>query len=320
VECKQVHRAHGIGGSRSEPKSQQTRLRRARNLLHEHDHQHRCIASPEPCATHTAFRWDDQRATVEAASLESLRRDLRVNLWMPFGADSAPARALWLASRFPEDMTGDTSLIEQIDLISFFWTGRRVLSETVASRKWGFTEARKWPSDFHSAVADLFGGHLPAIIPRHLIEAATPIGRVLPSAAEIYGLSPSTQVIAAPYDTVAQVLGLGLLHENAAAAVSLGTSMGVFSLVRDLNPVEYSVYGPIPDVPFRGQGLYYDGLRSCASAIDLVCAMALGPKGTGPAYYDRISQCLREPSPAQMVYPLCHTSTVASGPQLEVCQ
>jgi sugar (pentulose or hexulose) kinase len=194
-------------------------------------------------------------------------------------------------------MTGDISLIEQIDLVSFFWTGRRVLSETVASRKWGFTETRPWPADFHAAVADLFGGHLPAMLPRHLVESATPIGRVLPSAAEIYGLSPSTQVIAAPYDTIAQVLGLGLLHEDAAAAVSLGTSMGVFSLTRDLHTVEYSVYGPIPDVPFRDQGLYYDGLRSCASAIDLVCAMALGPKGTGTVYYDRISQCLRETEP-----------------------
>jgi sugar (pentulose or hexulose) kinase len=50
-------------------------------------------------------------------------------------------------------------------------------------------------------------------------------------------------------------------------------------------------------MPFRGFGMLVDGLKSCGSAIDLVCTMALGPKTDTRVYYETIAQCLRDTSP-----------------------
>lgn len=249
-----------------------------------------------------ALRWDDQRATAEAALLKYDLEEAGANReapWMTTGPDSAVARAVWLASRYTEELRG-TCLVEQLDLPPFLLTGRAFLSETIAARKWGFTRGAPWNESFHQAVKSRLDGAAEALLPlpENLVAAGESVGTIHPHFADQCGLSHLTEVITAPYDTVAGVLGLGILNEENAVTVSLGTSMGVCRLVSPGLKVPVSEYGPIPDMPFPKLGLLYEGLRSCGSAIELVNVMALGvPHTRSEEYYARIQACIKNSSP-----------------------
>jgi sugar (pentulose or hexulose) kinase len=253
-----------------------------------------------------AIRWDDRRAVAEAAQLNELCRRLRSGPWTPFTPDSAPPRALWLYSAFPAHFESGGSIIEQIDLANLFWSGERVLSESVASRKWGFSSERPWSPTFRKAVDELMNGYLDAACTGRIVEASQVIGTVIRVRAEYCDLPHTVRVISAPYDTMAQVVGVGLLHQPASVAVSLGTSMGVFALAgsaRHSDAVEdpSSVggpCGPLPDVPFRGYDLYYDGLWDCGRAIDKMCTIAnlYGARSLAIREHE-IARCLRDTQP-----------------------
>lgn len=249
-----------------------------------------------------ALRWDDQRATAEAALLKYDLEETRANReapWMSTGPDSAVARAVWLASRFANELQG-TCLVEQLDLPAFLLTGRVVLSETVAARKWGFTRNAPWNDQFLHAVKGRLDGAADTLLPRleSLTAAGESVGTIHPHFADQCGLSHLTEVITAPYDTVSGVLGLGILNDDDAVTVSLGTSMGVCRLVPAGLNIPVTEYGPMPDMPFPTLGLLYEGLRSCGSAVTLVTVMALGSPHTDTnEYYARIQECIKESIP-----------------------
>jgi sugar (pentulose or hexulose) kinase len=256
-----------------------------------------------------SLRWDDQRAKAEAALLKNDFMECgagEASPWMVINADSCVARAVWLASRYAKDLSG-AKLLEQLDLPAFLFTGELYLSESVASRKWGFTTHTPWDNAFKKIVRARLGALADTLVPTRLVEAGQTIGPILPQYAEGCNLPYITQFITAPYDTVAGVLGLGILNDRRIATLSLGTSMGVCRLVPRGMKVSVSEFGPLPDIPFPGQGMLYEGLRSCGSAIDLVNTIALAkPTERSITYYTEIENCLRDTRPGSsgvLVFP-----------------
>jgi sugar (pentulose or hexulose) kinase len=230
-----------------------------------------------------AIRWDDRRAAESAVEVERLRQSTGAAPWMTIAPDSALARAHFLWLRQPEDLADpELCLVEQLSLFGLFWTGKLSIAESIAARKWGFTRKRPWPKAFRKGLAELLGasdGQPPDWLMGRptaaaIIGGGEVVGEVLPTLTEFYGFERTSTVIAAPYDTLSQVLGMGLLHLRGAAAVSLGTSMGVCALDPKWEERSLTPYGPLPEMPVPGFGILFDGLSSCGSALELIGQMA----------------------------------------------
>ena len=252
-----------------------------------------------------AVRWEDRRAQGSAVILEELRRETNAAPWMTVAPDAAIARAHFLANRYAAILSQpDVCLVEQLSLVGLFWTGELTLAESIACRKWGFTRKNPWPELFRKGI----GAHLTGTassppgwlmgqpVPARVCGAGEVIGQILPSLAVTYNLRRSTAVIAAPYDTISQMLGLGLLHLPRAATVSLGTSMGVCALLENPHSVAFGPYGPLPEMPAPGYNILFDGLSSCGSALEVISQIA-GIRRDDPNDYSWVSDALAATKP-----------------------
>ncbi|MSV30045.1 MAG: hypothetical protein EXQ52_15055 [Bryobacterales bacterium] len=253
------------------------------------------------------IRWDDRRAQAEAACVEELRKNTHTAPWMTVTADSALARALYLSSRFEKELADDIRMIEQLSLFALFWTGIEAIPETIACRKWGFTRNRPWPKEFRDGLIRLYppssspygapSSSFPGrFLPTKIVGAGEVVGTILPELASLYRLPWTVRIVSAPFDTLCQVIGLGLLHQQRAAGVSLGTSMGVCALAPSDKSTYYPPYGPLPSVPTPDHGLLFDGLAACGSAERLICEMLGAMKGKEPDY-EFIEKSITETKP-----------------------
>lgn len=259
-----------------------------------------------------SLRWDDQRSREEAAEIEEIRRQTGSMPWMaPISADSGISKALWLFRNFPNNVMAPNSFtMEQWTFLNWFLTDRFVQSETVHSRKWGQTGSQPWPDAFKSRLNELLGLRVqqPNLSPRFVQElgnhvlpgeykaAGDEIGPLSLRVTQKLGLSSQPRVFAAPYDTLAQVIGMGFVYPRDDIAITFGSSQGICAIHDPRKGLRAGSIQPFPDSPIRGMSLICDGISSCGTAITIVCTDNRFITN-GEVDYDQISNALNTTEP-----------------------
>ncbi|HOZ46394.1 MAG TPA: FGGY-family carbohydrate kinase [Candidatus Hydrogenedentes bacterium] len=260
------------------------------------------------------MRWDDLQAEDEAHLIEQWRSSVDGFPWLaPVGPDSGIAKALLIATRFPNAwMDTNVSIMEQWTYYNWWLTGQVVRSESIVSRKWGMTESLPWKDAFRQQLAGYLSkskephphasaGSLGAFDAKALegkiLPGGAKVGLIRQKVSQITGLPTGLPVFVAPYDTCAQVMGIGLCRaSNSILGLSLGTSLGVCAIPCNRIHESAGTAPIIPDVPWRGLNMLFDGIASCGSAINYIAAR-FGAWKDGKPDFDRISQALRDTEP-----------------------
>ncbi len=234
------------------------------------------------------LRWDDRQAQEDASLLEEIRKSTKAFEWMnPVSADSGIAKAVFLMRTHHSELQDkNLQLLEQWSFLNWFLTNNIVQSESILSRKWGFSRSVPWKKEFISCVVKKLQPYLDVmvpensnslswlkdkIIPGRITSAGDEIGTICYRAADTFGLPNNVRVFSVPYDACAQVIGLGLLNSTNNIGVALGTSLGVTASVKKKRKLKMSPAGPIPDTPIYGTQMLFDGFASCGSAIEYLC-------------------------------------------------
>jgi len=117
----------------------------------------------------------------------------------------APAKLQWLKSNRPNVYSAISTLLAISDWVIYKLSGERV-SEVSSACELGLVNlhSRQWSVE----LVDLL--KLPSAIYPPLVKAGTKIGKVVPSAAEMTGLSTNTQVVLGGPDTQSGLVGMGV--------------------------------------------------------------------------------------------------------------
>lgn len=234
------------------------------------------------------LRWDDRQAQEDASLLEEIRKSTKAFEWInPISADSGIAKAVFLMRTHHSELQDkNLQLLEQWSFLNWFLTRKIVQSESILSRKWGFSRSVPWKKEFLNRVVKKLQPYLDVmfpqnsnslvwlkekIIPGSITGAGDEIGTICYRAADAFGLPCNVRVFSVPYDACAQVIGLGLLNSTDNICVALGTSLGVTASVKKDRKLKMSPAGPIPDTPIHGTQMLFDGFASCGSAIEYLC-------------------------------------------------
>lgn len=242
----------------------------------------RILENPRP------MRWDDTQSTQEAMELEALRKKTGVMPWMrPIPADSGIAKALFLMKHFKEPLSQPSvRVLEQWSFLNWWLTGKHVQAESILSRKWGLLDGKAWSPPFSEEFEQLLGQYVPhakngmhwfqeKFLPGPVVAAGETIGHVSQRLIQYldFGVGNRPKVVAAPYDTAAQILGLGAPTESFSSAVSFGSSLGVCKISEYDSAVPFGTLGPYPRIPCHRDMMLFDGIASCGSSLDYICKL-----------------------------------------------
>lgn len=237
----------------------------------------------QPLAEPPAIRWDDLQCREEACELERWRKGTGAFPWLdPVMADAGIAKGLFWVKRYPHSLFDqETHVMEQLTFLNWWLTDEISQVETIVSRKWGQTRSRRWPDAFRERLKNGIARHagtrvssdwfVGKMLPGNIVPAGEKIGKVRKLLADMLNLPMTAEVFAAPLDTFAQIMGLGLVEPSSMVGVSLGTSLGVCQVIPETEQVRWSRFGPVPACPVPGTMLLFDGVASCGAAIGHVC-------------------------------------------------
>lgn len=253
------------------------------------------------------MRWDDRQSTQDAEEIELARESSVAFPWMsPVQPDSGLAKALFILRNHHATLTGAANVLvlEQWSFLNYVLTGKYVQCETALARKWGFSKSKPWSQEFRKELLVVVNKCLPKdrqqevlewfenkMMPGEIRASGENISRMLPHIARSLGLPFPPRIVAAPFDTCAQVLGMGILSFPGAAAVSMGTSMGVAAIASPPQPDSIE-HLPVPDTPVRGASMFFDGVASCGSAINHIASRFGFTEEDGSPAYRRLSEAL----------------------------
>ena len=255
-----------------------------------------------------SLAWDDRQASQEAEWLEAKRASTASLPWMrPIDADSGIAKAMFLAKLFHRRLRQPgTHVVEQWTFLNWLLTNSFFQSDSILARKWGLARDKRYPDKFSRLLAkqiNQFTGHAETecvkwftelMLPGNVVTAGSQLGSLSPTFRQPLNLSREIKVIAAPFDTASQALGLGLLSTTGRIGVTFGTSLGVIGLV-PIGKVR-DVAARIPDCPASGAGFVFDGISSCGNAINQVCRLH-GLLNDGAPDYQAISKAISSTQP-----------------------
>ena len=166
------------------------------------------------------MRWDDLQARKEAIGVEKCRRRIGAFPWMaPIGPDTGIAKLCFLLKKYFNELENPSlRIMEQWTFYNWWLTGEYTQSESILSRKWGFTKKDGWPRKF----ADYLSHHYPSkssspgqkyynwllkkFLPGKILSAGECIGLLRPALSKITALPRRIPVFTAPFDTCAQDL------------------------------------------------------------------------------------------------------------------
>ncbi|WP_197998713.1 FGGY-family carbohydrate kinase [Gimesia aquarii] len=239
------------------------------------------------CQLPKPMRWDDRQALEEAALLEDFRKSAKTCEWMnPISADSGIAKAVFLLRTHHKQLQDENLFVlEQWSFLNW-WLSRNIIqSESIVSRKWGYSRMMPWNKTFTNLITKELQQYLKVMTPKNLdilswlknkmligniTSAGDDIGTIYYRVSTAFGLPNNVRIFSVPYDACAQVIGLGLLNRTNNIAVALGTSLGVTATVKNSKRLKVTPAGPIPDTPIPGMQMLFDGFASCGSAIEYV--------------------------------------------------
>gem|GEM_PF-1890969 len=259
------------------------------------------------------LRWDDQQSQQEAIQIENIRASTKSMPWMdPIMPDSGISKAVWLMSHYPREFTATkTKVVEQWTFLNWFLTESLVQCETILARKWGWTNSLPWPDAFKIGLDTyLRATAFPNVPPlaaykeleRHILSgdvktAGDRIGPMTWRLARALAIRTQPFVFAVPYDTFAQIIGMGMVEESQDLAITFGTSQGICSVLPVGSLSDSAAVSPIPDSPVRGTSMLFDGIASCGGAVRFVCENYgfITPEGSIDS--KRIEKCLDDTQP-----------------------
>jgi xylulokinase len=173
-------------------------------------------------ALRPAILWNDTRADVECAQLESLVPAMPIitgNLAMP--GFTAP-KVLWVANHEPELFSKISSVLLPKDYLRLCLTGDKVSDSADASGTlWMNVGERKW-SEQMLAATKLTEAHVPTIV-----ESNAPAGYLRRTLASQWGMQHPVVVAGGAGDNAASAVGVGATADGE-GFISLGTSGVVF--------------------------------------------------------------------------------------------
>ena len=256
------------------------------------------------------LRWDDSQGDQEAANLEKIRADAVSMPWLqPIMPDSGLAKAVWLISNYPREfMTPGSTTVEQWSFLNWFLTEKRVQCETILARKWGWTISVPWPEKFRTALGHLlvqkvatfaektpkaaFDEFRERVFCGEVKPAGEAIGPMSWRLSRVLGFAAPPQVFSAPFDTFAQILGMGAFQPNDSIAITFGTSQAICAVLPGRIKPKPHTYVTIPDAPIRGLSMLFDGIASCGGAVRFVCENYGFMTPDGQVDYTQIGKCL----------------------------
>ncbi len=279
-----------------------------------------CTERGLPLPTPPPLRWDDRQSEAEAETISKLNDRTGAFPWLcPVTPDTGIAKALLLSSRYPHVLIRpEVCILEHWSYANRWLTGVVSQCEAILARKWGLTNARPWNTEFvELLLAEVSKNYKPSrkqqptragvppeslqwfkekFLPGPALAAGEEVGKLRRAVADMVNLPSTTCAYAAPFDTIAQIMGLGVVAPSDILAVSFGTSLGVCSAMRNDADVKWGCFGPIPSIPTPDAMMVFDGVASCGSAIDYVCSQFGLWKDQHPDY-DRVQEALGTTQP-----------------------
>ncbi len=166
--------------------------------------------------------WNDTRAHIEAAQLDSDERFRRITGNIVFPGFTAP-KLLWCQSNEPEVFRKTDKVLLPKDFLRLWLTGEAVseMSDS-AGTSWLDTGQRDWSDELLSAT-----GMTLSQMPR-LVEGSESSGGLRSAVAAEFGMRPGVPVAGGAGDNAASAVGVGAVQAGS-AFVSLGTSGVLFA-------------------------------------------------------------------------------------------
>jgi sugar (pentulose or hexulose) kinase len=237
------------------------------------------LESPRP------LRWDDTQSKQEAEELEVIRRESGEMQWLqPIQADSGIAKAVFLAKNFKAELLdSERYVLEQWSFLNFWLSQQRVQSQTILSRKWGLIGKKTWPKEFSRRLESLLKKYISCeessavdwltkkFLHGEITAAGECIGNLSPKLAHQFRIEGPAIVVATPYDTCAQIVGLGAAADGCSVSLSFGSSLGVCGLLKYSSAPQFGPMGPYPRIPDPQSMMLFDGIASCGSALNYIC-------------------------------------------------
>jgi xylulokinase len=270
-----------------------------------------CLQNHCPLSEPPPMRWDDRQSQKEANDLQLWREGSSSFDWLdPITPDTGVAKALFLLRHYAKLLANrDIQVMEGWTFLNWWLTERIVQAETILARKWGRTSRLNWEDPFASRLeAELrkllattgVSADVPwfenKMLPGQVIPAGRKIGPLRHSLAALVGLPAVPDVFSAPFDTCAQILGIGLVSPDDTAGISMGTSLGVCALAPEDDSTPAGRFGPFPATPLPHTKMLFDGIASCGSAINYVC-QRFGMWSDGRPRFDAIDHALSSTEP-----------------------
>jgi xylulokinase len=172
-------------------------------------------------AVRPAMIWADTRAQEEARRLAAIvgaERGYRM-LGHPIDPTCSLPKLMWLRAHDPVAWSQSTGLVLAKDYVTLHLTGRRVIDPSDASGTNAYDQlAGRWSSEMLQA-AGIDVTVFPQILPSTAVA-----GGVRDEVAASCGLRSGTPVVVGGADGCTSALGVGLVHADATAVATIGTS------------------------------------------------------------------------------------------------
>lgn len=167
-----------------------------------------------------AIMWNDKRARMESEELNSKRKagmELGTSWFRP--TFTLP-KAMWVMRNEPATFVQSKHVLSAGDwILSQLRDGNPVTDYTNALKSGADLDNLSWPDGLSEMGVD--PTHLPDIV-----APGTPIGQILPSVAEDWGLPPNTQVFAGMTDASAAQVASGAV-DNGSWVSTIGTGLSI---------------------------------------------------------------------------------------------
>jgi sugar (pentulose or hexulose) kinase len=182
----------------------------------------------------------------------------------------------------------DVSVMEQWTYLNWWLTGKTVQSETIMSRKWGLAKEYPWRDGYTKKlgqkIKEYLGGHLVESNPitwfnnkmlqGKIVTAGDKIGSLSRKIHSLLDITTSGEigVYSVPFDTCAQIMGLGLVKSGDTVGLSFGTSLGIGVILDKNEHTDWCCFGPMPFLPIHNTAMLFDGVASCGGAVSYICS------------------------------------------------